>query len=657
MNPFFAPVLEPIDFAAVDAVAVEEATERVKKEVLGLKDAILASAVTDKHGRLLLRDNVNFQMGRVLSPLYLLNETHPDASVRDACQKAVQDLFSFMNGMTLDEELFQALNAFNAQVAAGAVAVDTLERRFLEKEMDYYLKNGFALSAEDRAVLKALDDELSQKELMFAKNISSANPTLTATEEELDGVPDDVKARYRNEDGGYTLTTHAPCYLPVMKYARATELRQRFYMLYTNRAYPENNQLLHEILVLRQKRTKLLGHDTYAQYKLDSVMAKTPATVWGFYEELRDKIQVKAKQDYEALCRFAKTDQIAVWDRMFVTNALREAEYQIDEETVKQYFPLTHTLDGLFELATNLYGITIAERSDLPVWHPDVRAYEVREGSERVALFYLDFFPRENKYSHAACFDIQSGKRLDDGVYATPFSALVCNFTPPSETRPSLLTHREVETLFHEFGHLMHQVLTKARFAQFSGTSVMRDFVEMPSQIMEHWVWQADFLAKLSHHWESGDPLPAELIEKMIAGRHLNSGIDAQQQMFYGAIDMTLHDRYNPAAAEATPIGELVKQLQAEYTLFAPVDGSHFEASFGHLMGYAAGYYGYLWSRVYADDMFSRFQHEGIFNPEVGNALREAVLSKGNTREPMDLIHTFLGREPNTDAFLTHLGL
>ncbi|CAM2010903.1 M3 family metallopeptidase [Acanthopleuribacter pedis] len=657
MNPFFAPTLEPINFAAVTPERVQEAAQRVKDDVQVAKEAILASADDDQNGRLLKRDDMNFAIGRVLSPLYLLNETHPDAAIREACQAAVQDLFAFLNGLALDEALFQSLAAFQKRVDAGDVSLDPVAARFLEKEMDHYLKNGFALSAEDRAVLKELDDQLSEKELTFSKNISTANPTLRVPEAELDGLPDDFMDRYRTEDGDYELNTQSPCYMPVMTFAKSSSLRERLYKLYTNRAYPENNELLKEILILRQKRTKLLGHDTYAQYKLDSVMAKTPATVWGFYEDLRDKIKKKAEQDYAKLCDFAGVDHIPVWDRMFVTNALREAAYQIDQEQVKQYFPLENTLAGLFGLARQLYGIEIKRDDALPVWHPEVRGYEVCENGKRVGLFYLDFHPRENKYSHAACFDIQSGKLQPDGRYATPFSALVCNFTPPNETRPSLLTHREVETLFHEFGHLMHQILTTSPISGFSGTSVMRDFVEMPSQIMEHWVWQADSLAKLSHHWETGESLPEDLINKLIAGRHLNSGIDAQQQMFYGAIDMTLHDRYDAADDAARPITELVKELQREYTLFNPVPESHFEASFGHLIGYAAGYYGYLWSRVYADDMFSRFEQTGIFDRETGTALRAEVLAMGNTREPMDLIQSFLGRQPNSDAFLSHLGL
>ena len=346
MNPFFAPVLEPIDFAKVTPEFVSEACERTKAEVADYKKRILASAENDAFGRLQLRDELDFAIGRVLSPLYLLNETHPDQEIRNACQQAVQDLFAFLNGLSLDEELFNALQAFQKQVDAGAVELDAVAKRFLEKELDHYLKNGFALSPEQREELKVLDNAISEKQLAFSKNISTANPSLEVEEAQLEGLPADFKDRYRTETGTYRINTQTPCFMPVMKYAKSSELRKSLYLLNYNRAYPANNQLLREILQLRQQRTTLLGHPTYAAYKLDSVMAKTAPTVWQFYSDLREKIADKAKQDYQKLCAFAEVDHIPAWDRMFISNGLRESAYQVDEEVLKQYFPLNNTLAG-----------------------------------------------------------------------------------------------------------------------------------------------------------------------------------------------------------------------------------------------------------------------------------------------------------------------
>ncbi|CAM2070646.1 Zn-dependent oligopeptidase [Sulfidibacter corallicola] len=654
MNPFFRVPSEPIPFDQITTDLIAEAAQRARDEALQLKARILETDVADK-ARLMLKDEMRFVMDRVLSPLYLLNETHPDATIRSACQQAVQDLFTFLNALALDEELFQSLDAFNREVQEGRVSLDSLELRYLDKSMDYYLKNGFKLSAEDRTTLQEIDDQLSARELQFNKNISECNDSLIAQEAELDGLTDDFKSRHRQPDGTYKITVQTPSYMPVMKFAKSEDLRKRLYYLYNNRAKDKNGTLLEEILELRSKRTRLLGHDTFAKYQLDSVMAKEPGKVWDFYDELSRRVVDKAQRDYDALKTYAAKGEVAAWDKLFVTEAYREAEFQLNEEELKAYFPLDRALDGIFSVAQTLYDIEFREHSELPVWHDTVRAFEVVRDGKRCGLFYLDFFPRENKYSHAACFDIQPGKRLGDGEYATPTAALVCNFTEPSENRPSLLTHNDVETLFHEFGHLMHQLLTTSPLSTFAGTNVMRDFVEMPSQIMEHWVWERASLKTFARHYQTGEVIPDALVDKLLATKHLNSGINTQQQLFYGVIDMTLHDRYRPG--EGQSINALVMDLQREHTLFEPMPDTHFEAGFGHLVGYAAGYYGYLWSRVFADDMFSRFKQAGLFDTATGRALRDQVLAKGNTEEPMELIQAFLGREPNMDAFLQNLGV
>ena len=322
---------------------------------------------------------------------------------------------------------------------------------------------------------------------------------------------------------------------------------------------------------------------------------------------------------------------------------------------VKGYFSLDRVLAGIFELAQTLYGIRITPQSETPVWHPEVRAYDVVDEDNRfIARFYLDLHPRSNKYSHAACFGLRSGRQLEDG-YQKPEAALVCNFPAPAEDKPSLLTHREVETLFHESGHLMHHLLTRASIAGFSGTSVSQDFVEMPSQIFENWVWEKEALKRFGVHYQTGETVPDALIEKMLATRHMNSGIDTQQQLFYATLDMSYHDGFLPEDAEATT--RMLHKIQAEYTLFNTVEGTHMQASFGHLIGYSAAYYGYLWSRVYADDMFSVFKENGIFDGDTGRRFRDQVLARGDSEDPMVLIENFLGRKPGMDAFLANLGI
>jgi thimet oligopeptidase len=288
------------------------------------------------------------------------------------------------------------------------------------------------------------------------------------------------------------------------------------------------------------------------------------------------------------------------------------------------------------------------------VWHEDVRLFEVRDDGKTIGRFYLDLHPRANKYTHAACFPIVSGKTTDNG-YQIPTASLVCNFPRATESRPALMSHDQVETFFHEFGHVLHSMLTTVEVMQFSGSSVSRDFVEAPSQIFENWTWHYESLRLFARHYETGEVLPKALFDKMLAARNVNSGNDALAQIYYGVIDMTLHDKFDPNGTETTT--EVVKRLNNEITLFDFLEGTAMHASFGHLMGYAAGYYGYKWSEVYAADMFSAFEEEGILNSKVGQRYRDIILAKGGSEEPLQLVKDFLGREPNDEAFLRSLGL
>ncbi len=649
-NPFFRDAGQPIPFDQISVDHVREATDRIIEHVKEVKRAIIDSPVDDSQARLIGRDIMFDRLDVILSPIYLMKETHPDGEVRNACQESVEKLFNFYNELRLDEALYRSLKDF----ADTAPDLAPVERRYMEKALDAYHRNGFQLDAERRGKLKELDDLLSQKELIFQKNISESDVTLTLREEEMKGLPADFINSHRREDGSYAVTTRYPDYFPVLKMAEDESVRRRLYFSYLNRAREQNLPLLDEIIKLRIERIELLGFKTYADYNLVDVMAKNPETVWSFLDELTEKVSEKARKDYELLRDYADTDVVQPWDRFFYTNGYKEGHFQLDEEEVKQYFSLDSVLEGVFDLVQQLYGVDVVSEPTLPIWHPEVRAFEVKDQGELVGRFYLDLFPRPNKYSHAACFGLQSGRR-DGSGYQPPYSALVCNFNPPVEGKPSLLTHEEVETLFHEFGHLLHQLLTTSPLASFAGTSVSRDFVEMPSQIMENWVWEKAALKRFARHYATGDPIPDELVDRMLAVKHLNSAVDIQQQLFYAVLDMTYHHGFTPETPEDTT--RLVYKIQKERTLFPVPQGTAMQASFGHLIGYAAAYYGYLWSRVYADDMFSLFKENGIYSQETGKRFRELVLARGDCAEPMTLIQEFLGREPKMDAFLETIGV
>jgi thimet oligopeptidase len=389
-------------------------------------------------------------------------------------------------------------------------------------------------------------------------------------------------------------------------------------------------------------------------------MAKDPETVWNFEQDLAKSVRPKADQDFQEMMAVYNSKKIDPegsmqhWQNTYIENILLEEKYQVDDEKIKEYFPMDAALGGLFQITQTLFGVTYKEIENPSVWHGDVRQFEVYDGTKLIGRFYLDFYPRDNKYKHAACFGMIKGKETPWG-YQIPNATLVCNFPPATEDRPSLMPHDQVKTLFHEFGHVLHQMLTTASLSSQSGTSVARDFVEAPSQIFENWIWDYPSLALFAKHYETGEVLPKELFDKMIAAKNVGSGISTERQILYGSLDMTLHDKFDPKGSES--VDDVVRSLMTELTHYPFVEGTHFQTSFGHLNGYGASYYGYMWSKVYAEDMFSEFEKNGVLDSATGMRYRNIILAKGSSEEPMDLVKEFLGREPNNEAFMKSLGL
>ena len=350
----------------------------------------------------------------------------------------------------------------------------------------------------------------------------------------------------------------------------------------------------------------------------------------------------------------ANISTMEAWEVSFYNNLLMRNKYSIDQEKVKEYFALDNVMNGLFKITQQLFGVKYVQVADASVWHQDVKAFDVKQDGITIGRFYLDLFPRENKYTHAACFTIRKGKQYG-GVYQMPVAALICNFNAPAAGKPSLLTHAQAVTFFHEFGHVLHNLLTKAELASQSGTSVKRDFVEAPSQIFENWVWNYDALKLFARHYKTGEILPKELFQKMSAARNVGSGLAASAQINYGVLDMTLHDRYDPNGDKSTT--DVAKEVYNSIMPFDFVDGTNYQAAFGHLTCYAAGYYGYMWSKVYAEDMFSVFEKNGILDQKTGMRYREAILANGGSKDEFEMVKDFLGREPDQKAFFRSLGL
>jgi thimet oligopeptidase len=626
---------------------------------------------------LLAYDNMIHELNSVASVTYLLFCTSPNENLRNVCSQVSQNIQQFVSELVLDEQLYKAVADYAYTHEANHLT--GYKQKFLAELLRDFRQNGLALPPEEQTILKDFQARLIALENEFQKNIATYQDFVIATETDMEGLPQDYKQQHRLEDGSYKIGLSYPSYIPFMQYAANNDRRKELLIKYLNRGADKNLTVLQEVLQLRKQIAKMLGFESYAALRHDGLMTKTPAKVWKFELDLVEKVRQKAEIDYQELLQ-AKIDylkltskdstpttdlenitEIKSWETAFYKNILMKTKYAVDNQEVKQYFELNQVLNGIFAITEKLFGVQFVEQTtinkNINTWHAEVRYFEVVENQKVIGKFYLDLFPRANKYNHAACFPLVSGKNID-GIhqdYQTPILALVCNFPPPSPEKPSLLTHNDVETLFHEFGHALHELLTQSPICSYAGTNTKRDFVEVPSQWFEAWAWHYDSLSLFAKHYQTQETLPKALFDKMLAAKNIGSGLFAQSQLFYGLYDLTLHDTFNPFGTETTT--DVLRKLQNQYTLYPYIENTHFQAAFGHLMGYAACYYGYLWAKVYAEDCISIFEQQGMFNAKIGKKFKENILSKGGTVEEITQITDFLGREPEYQAFLQSLGL
>jgi thimet oligopeptidase len=594
----------------------------------------------------------------VSSTISLLAYTHPNEELQQEAQRAAAKFGQFFNEIFLNKQLYTRFKALDQHFSESERAV--YENKFIKDILQHFEKNGLNLPKKQQEQVRNLMNELSELGVQFTANIGAHDESMELTEEEMAGLPEDYKEQHKTEKGTYKIPLSYPSYFPFMKNAQNDDARKRLQALFKNIAADKNRALLDTILEKRQALAQLLGFTSFAEYQLTDRMAKTPKQVWEFENQLKADVKPKANNDYASLIEIKKAlnpankKVIESWQAAYYTNQLRKEKYQVDQEELKKYFPLNRVKEGLFHIAAQLYGIQFVPANNQPVWEESVEAWEIHENNEIKARFYLDLFPRKGKYNHAACFTLVPGRSTNQG-YQKPSAALVCNFPTPTEQTPSLLLHNDVVTLFHEFGHLMHDLLTEAPLAMQAGTNVARDFVEMPSQIFENWAWEYESVSLFAKHHKTGKVLPEDLFNKVLEARNADSGLTTLQQIFYGTLDMTLHDKYEQIKEK--PIHQVVKDLQEQITLYPFQEGTHFEAGFGHLVGYAAGYYGYLWAKVYAEDMFHELKKEGLMSAGAGKKLRNQVLAKGSSMEELDIVEQFLGRKPNSEAFMRTIGL
>lgn len=660
-NPFFTEFNGLIKYNSITPEAVESATEITLNKAENSLNEIY-NVEKNKHtfeNTVLALDDLYNDIYKVYGPVYLMAYTHPDEEVRNSSNAEIATFSKFFNELSLDEKLYRAFKNYSATDEAKNLS--GYKRKFLDETIADFERDGLNLPPDKKSELKTLQDSLSEMSIEFSKNIAEVNDFLIIDEADIKGLDEEYKNSHRTEDEKYKIDLSYPSYFPFMKFSTSEDARKKLYIKYNNRAADKNITLLREVLKVRKHIASLLGYKSYAEYITEDRMAKNPANVWDFENNLMAKVKEKALRDYNELLEVKRkylNDQsvkvIQPWEASFFTDRLLKEKYQLDQNEVKEYFELNNVLDGLFLIAQQLFDVEFKEVKNPAVWQEDVRLFDVIQDGKVISHFYLDLFPRDNKYSHAACFPMISGKMTDKG-YQMPVASLVCNFPRPTKTQPSLLLHSEVETFFHEFGHVLHNILTKSELASFAGTSVSIDFVEAPSQLFENWVWNYNILTLFAKHYKTNEPLPESLYNKMYAAKNVGSGLATLQQIFYGLIDFTLHDKYDPYSNTTTT--DIVKKLQNEVTLYPYLGGTNMQSAFGHLIGYAAAYYGYLWSKVYAQDMYSIFEKNGTMDKKTGKRYRDIILAKGGSEDELTMVKKFLQREPNQEAFLKSLGL
>ncbi|RMF11151.1 MAG: hypothetical protein D6762_00055, partial [Candidatus Neomarinimicrobiota bacterium] len=615
-NPLLVKFNELNDFARLKAEHIPQATDITLDRVQNMLDEILA--VPDDRrtfeNTLLPIDRIHAVLERVENPVYLMGAVHPDEAVRNAADSAIIKFTHWETDFSLNEDLFRAVQAYGK--TADAAALTGVRKRFYDDVMKDFLRQGFGLPPEKREEVKALKNRISKLGLEFDNNIAQYSDTLVVTEADMDGTPESYKKAMAAGDGTYKIDISYPSRRVFMQLSNSEQARKALSEKFLNRAAESNLKVIPQMVAERQKLAHLLGYPSYAAYVLDDRMPKTPETVWNFERELQDAIQEKMAREHQELLDLKSkltgqpATEINYWELHYLENKLAQEKYALDEQKIREYFELHNVIDGLFTIAQTIYGLKFQQVPDPSVWHPDVTMYSVsdQETGKLLGYFYLDLFPRENKYSHAAHFGITKGMDTPDG-YQHPIAALVCNFPKPTADQPSLLPHSDVETFFHEFGHLLHGMVTESPLYVYAGTGVDRDFVEAPSQFFENWTWHKESLKLFAKHYQTGEVIPDSLLDRMLAAKNMSSGGDFAFQVFLGTLDMTLYDQWDPDGDES--VLDVSRRLHTQILDWNETPNTARIASFGHLNGYAASYYGYAWSKVFAEDMFSVFEEQG----------------------------------------------
>ncbi len=621
-------------------------------------------------------EDVDDKLNKAWSPVSHLNSVVNSDELRDAYNACLPKLSAYSTEMGQNEALFKAYR-FIAESAEFAT-LDLAQQKIIRNALRDFKLSGIDLDNEKKLRYKDISLELSALASHYEENLLDAtNAWSKVIRDELDlaGLPESALAQAKqtaesHNESGWMITLQFPSYISVMTYADNRQLRREHYEAFATRASElgphaglwDNSEIIEKILALRHEKARLLGFNNYAELSLVAKMAKKPDEVTDFLEDLADRSWRHARKDLAELREFAKQhyglNDLQAWDMAYYSEKMRLHFYQLSQEEVKAYFPITRVLPGLFAIVEKLYGLQIAELSDFDSYHPDLRFFQIHDQTGQLrGQFYLDLYARAKKRG-GAWMDDCVGRKCTDGTIQTPVAYLTCNFTPPTGDDPALLTHDEVTTLFHEFGHGLHHMLTQVDHLGVSGINgVEWDAVELPSQFMENWCWEREALALISGHYQSGEKLPDALFDKMIAAKNFQAGMIMVRQLEFSLFDFRIHRDYDPE--KGGRIYEILEQVREQVAVVQPPKFNRFAHSFSHIFagGYAAGYYSYKWAEVLSSDAFSLFEEKGIFDQETGHAFLTSILEQGGSQNAMDLFVKFRGRKPTIDALLRHTGI
>lgn len=657
MNPFLKGVNVPIDYANVTANDIEEYANYTREEIeLALKKIKQNKVLSFENLFGAFDETVN-NMYKAYDNCFMLNWVSPDSLLREKGLAGYQMLDSLYTTLFSDKEIFDKMVSYKSSESYNQLVES--KKRLVDDLIFRFEQSGVNLTGEKLNEFKKLTKEINQLSSEYSDNMNASNDVLILDENGIIGLPENFKNTYKVGDNKYEIPIINATSKPILENAVNDETRKEFYFKYNNRASDKNLDILESLVKKRYELAKIMGYQSYAEYNLFPKMAKNPETVWAFIYDLVDKSKGKAKSDIELLNSIKrketsrKTATLKPWDIDFYNNQILITQYQVDNEEIRKYLPMDSCLNGLFSIYEELLGLEFRKVNNPSVWHKDVELIEVFEGNNLKGRIYLDLFPRPNKESWFYSVPLNNGKATKNG-YDVPVKMLLGNFTPPTETIPSMLSHEELNILFHEFGHIVDGMSYHGEFALQADTK--DDFAESMSQIFENWIWNYEILSSFAKHYETGEILPKEIFDNMLNAKNVSSGYNAISSLRRCIYDMNLYDKYSPKIGVNTD--ELWRKIDIELDLMPMyVEGTHPQASWIHINTHPVYFYGYLWAEVYAQDMFTEFEKNGLLDKETGLRFRELILANGTQRDIIEAVEEFLGRPSNNEAFIRSLGL